>query len=83
LPEASNRKDPLETRGSNHQQTPGCIEGPARQSRPGPSGPASAKNMPKGIFFKRCGPFDFYSAGGGVYVAEEQMKFASAINFWP
>jgi hypothetical protein len=37
--------------------------------------------MPKGIFFKRCGPFDFYSAGGGVYVAEEQMKFASAINF--
>jgi hypothetical protein len=28
-------------------------------------------------------PFDFYSAGGGVYVAEEQMKFASYINFWP
>jgi len=36
----------------------GCIEGATRQSRPGPSGPAFAKNMPKGIFFGRFGPFD-------------------------
>jgi len=23
------------------------------------------------------------SAGGGVYVAEEQLKAASYVNFWP
>ena len=28
-------------------------------------------------------PFDYKSAGGGVYAAEEQMKFASYIDFWP
>ncbi len=25
----------------------------------------------------------FFSAGGGMYVAEEQPKVASHINFWP
>ena len=57
----------------------GCIEGPARQSRPGPSGPAFAENQPKGRFSWRFGPFDFHSAGNDMFVAEEQMKFASAI----
>ena len=28
-------------------------------------------------------PFDYQSAGGDMCVAEEQMKFASAINLWP
>ena len=36
----------------------GCIEGAARHSRPGPSGPASAENLPKGRFSGRFGPFD-------------------------
>ena len=48
----------------------GCIEGAVRHGRPGPSGPASAENQPKGRFSGRFGPFDFLSAGGGVYVAE-------------
>jgi hypothetical protein len=28
-------------------------------------------------------PFDYKSAGGGVYVTEERLKAASYINFWP
>ena len=28
-------------------------------------------------------PFDFKSAGGGMYVAEEQQNVASCINSWP
>ncbi|MBR5111277.1 MAG: hypothetical protein IK099_13950 [Clostridia bacterium] len=57
------------------------MKGPARQSRPGPSGPASAVNQPKGRFSGRCGPVHQSSAGGGVYVAEEQPKVVSYINF--
>jgi hypothetical protein len=36
-----------------------------------------------GMHRRALRPFDFHSAGGGVYVAEERLKAASYINFWP
>ena len=41
------------------------------------------KNDPLGKYERARRPVHQQSAGGGVYVAEEQMKFASSINFRP
>ncbi len=42
--------------------------------------PFSLSEKP-GVARRGRSPFDYKSAGGGVYVAEERLKAASYINF--
>ena len=64
--------------GSNSRD---ASKGAARQSRPGPSGPAYAENQPKGSFFRALRPLRFLSTGDDMCVAEEQPKVASYVDF--
>ncbi len=49
--------------------------------KPGPSCPGQIVEKDSGMH-RRAEPLRLKSAGG-MYVTEEQMKFASTINLWP